>query len=58
MRVNLFVLTFVTIVVLRAGAFHQEPGSRNKPALTLLWKLPVTNQSAKTRIVFRWTGRG
>ena len=32
MRVNLVVLTFVTMVVLRAGALHQEPRSRNKPA--------------------------
>jgi hypothetical protein len=34
MRANLVVLTFVTIVVLRAGALHQEPSSRNKATST------------------------
>jgi hypothetical protein len=31
MRVNLVVLTFVTIVVLHAGALYQETHSGNKP---------------------------
>jgi CHAT domain-containing protein len=34
MKVNFGVFAFVTIVVLRASALHQEPRSLNKPALT------------------------